>query len=103
VGGVFEKVWPPTRSWKVSIPWSLGCGFILQIAVPSLLQISGAHRAAMYAMLPGLWPILWATGGWFAGISPVGYLVLFSINTLVYALLLFAGFRTCACLRRRYA
>jgi len=90
VSGVFAKVWPPARNWKLSILWSLACGFILQMAVPSLLQILGAHRAALYAMLPGLWPILWATGGWFAGISPEGYLILFSINTLVYAFLLFA-------------
>ena len=103
MSGFFARIWPPTKNWRLSVLWSLGCGLILQIAVPSLLQILGAQRAALYAMLPGLWPILWATGGWFAGISPVGYLVLFSINTFVYALLLFAGFRTCPCLRRHYA
>src|SRR5579864_2819566 len=100
MSGVLAKIWPPTSTWKVSTLWSIGCGFILQVAVPSMLQILGAHRAALYAMLPGLWPILWATGGWFARISPVGYLVLFSINTLVYALLLFLGLRVCACVPR---
>jgi len=99
---ILEKAWPPTKTWRRSILWALGCGFILQIVVPSLLQILGAQRAALFAMLPGLWPILWATGGWFASIAPMGYVVMFTINTLAYGGLLLIGFRTCACLRRRY-
>jgi hypothetical protein len=100
MGGVLVKIWPPTRNWKLSLLWSLVCGFLLQIAVPSLFAILGAPRAALFAMLPGLWPILWATGGWFAGITPFGYFVMYSINTLAWALLLLASFRTCVCLRR---
>jgi hypothetical protein len=98
-----EKCWPPTKTWKLSIVWAIGLGFILQIAIPGAFALLGAHRVALFAELPGLLPILWATGGWFASISPVGYVVMFSINTLAYGLLLFAGFRTCACLQRHYA
>jgi hypothetical protein len=83
--------------------WAFGFGFVLQIALPSLLAMAGAQRAALFAMLPGLLPILWATGGWFASIAPMGYVLMFTVNTLVYALLLLAGFRTCACLQRHYA
>jgi hypothetical protein len=103
MSAVLEKIWPPTRTWRRSILWSLSCGFVLQIAVPTILALLGAQRAALFAMLPGLWPILWATGGWFAGISPLGYLLMYSINTLAYAVLLLAGFRTCTCMERRPA
>jgi hypothetical protein len=98
-----ERLWPPTKTWRLSILWSLGFGFVLQIALPSLLAVLGAQRAAWFAMLPGLLPILWATGGFFAGIAPLGYVLMYAINTIMYALLLVAGFRTCACLRRHYA
>ena len=102
MSSVLERIWPPTKNWKLSLLWSLVCGFLLQIAVPSLFAILGDPRAALFAMLPGLWPILRATGGWFAGISLLGYVIMFSINTLIYAALLLMGFRACACLRRQY-
>jgi hypothetical protein len=35
-------------------------------------------------------------------ISPEGYAVMFTINTLVYSVLLFTGFRLCVWLRRQY-
>jgi hypothetical protein len=98
-----KKLWPPTKSFKLSFLWAFIFGFVLQIALPLLLGVLGAKRAAMFAILPGLWPILWATGGFFAGIAPLGYLVMFSVNTVVYALVLLTGFRTCACLKRHYA
>jgi hypothetical protein len=97
-----EKLWPPTKSRKLSILWAFVVGFILQIALPVLLSALGAKRAALLAIYPGLLPILWATGGWFAGISPLGYVVMFSVNTVVYAALLLAGFRACVCLQRQY-
>jgi hypothetical protein len=102
-GMALEKCWPPTKTWKISIGWALGLGFILQIAIPGAFALLGARRVALSAELPGLLPILWATRGWFAGITFAGYVLMFSVNTLVYGLLLFAGFRTCACLRRHYA
>jgi hypothetical protein len=52
-------------------------------------------------MYPGLLPILWATGGWFAGITPLGYVILYSINTVSYAILMFAAFRLCKVLNNR--
>ena len=67
-----ERLWPPTKSCKLSILWALIFGFVLQIALPVLLSVLGAKRAALFAIYPGLLPILWATGGWFAGIAPVG-------------------------------
>ena|ERR1700680_3386936 len=98
-----DRLWPPTKTLKVSILWALCLGFVLQLTLPSLLAILGAQRAAWIAMLPGLLPILWATGGFFAGIAPFGYALMYSVNTFVYALLLLAGFRTCACFKRHYA
>jgi predicted permease len=97
-----KRVWPPTKTRKVSILWAFVFGFVLQIALPVLLGALGAKEAALFAIYPGLLPILWATGGWFAGIAPLGYVLMFSVNTVVYAALLLAGFRTCACLQRQY-
>ena len=88
--------WPPTRSTKASLLWALILGFVLQIAVPYVLNALGAERAALLSIYPGLFPIVWVTGGWFAGISPLGYVLMFSINTLVYGLVVFVGLRTCA-------
>lgn len=97
-----ENLWPPSKTCKLSILWSLVFGFVLQIALPVLFSTIGAKRIALFAMLPGLLPILWATRGWFAGIAPLGYILMFSINTLVYASLLLVGIRTCVCLRREF-
>jgi hypothetical protein len=97
-----ERLWPPTKSRKLSILWALVFGFVLQIAVPVLLSGLGAKRAALLAELPGLLPILWATGGWFAGIAPLGYVLIFSVNTVVYATIFLGTFRACACLQRQY-
>jgi hypothetical protein len=98
----FEKVWPPTKTWRRSILWAFGFGFVLQIALPSLLAMAGAQRAAWLAMLPGLWPILWATGGWFSSIAPMGYVVIYSVNTVFYGMIFMMGFRTSACLHRHH-
>jgi hypothetical protein len=97
-----ERLWPPTKSRKLSILWAFVFGFVLQIALPLLLGALGAKRAALFAIYPGLMPILWATGGWFAGITALGYVLMFAVNTFVYAVLLLSGFRACACLLRQY-
>jgi hypothetical protein len=96
------KFWPPTKGVKLSIVWAVGFGFPLQIVLPFALNALGAKHAALLATLPGLLSILWATGGWFAGITPVGYAVMFCINTVVYSMFLLAGFRLCVWLRRQY-
>ena len=97
-----ERLWPPTKNRKLSILWALVLGFVLQMALPVLLGVLGAKRAALFAIYPGLLPILWATGGWFAGIAPLGYVIMSSVNTVFYGALLLAGFRACACLQRQY-
>jgi hypothetical protein len=98
-----DSLWPPTKTWRRSILWSVVFGFLVQLFLPAILVGLGGQRAAWFALLPGLLPILLATGGFFAGITWLGYVLMYTVNTIVYALLLFAGFRTCACLRRRYA
>ena len=95
------KIWPPTKSWKRSILWAISAGFVLQIATPAVLQVIGWQRAALYSMLPGLWPILWATGDWFAGITRIGYLLMYSVNTVAYSALLLIALRSCARLKRQ--
>ena len=96
---IAKTVWPPTKSIRLSICWVLLFGFMLSIGLPLLLDVTGFKNAALFAIYPGLYPIIVATGGWFAGVSVVGYLLLFSINTLVYGLLVMVAFRMCRCLR----
>ena len=97
------KFWPPTKSCGLSILWSLIFGFLFQLALPRMLTMLGAKDAALWALLPGLWPILWATGGWFASIAPIGYVVMYSINTIFYAMILLTAFRSCALIKRKHA
>jgi len=99
----WNRLWPPSNSYKLSILWSLILGFVLQIAVPLAFIVLGFKEAVWIPVYPGLLPIIWITGGWFAGISPLGYVLMFSVNTVVYAIILFAGIRACVCLHRRYA
>jgi hypothetical protein len=94
---LLENIWPPTKTWKRSILWALGFGFFLQIAVPTLLALFGANHAAFYSSIVGFWPMMWATGrGWNSSITPLGYLLMFSINTLAYGTLLLIGVRISA-------
>jgi hypothetical protein len=97
-----ERPWPPTKSRKLSVLWALLFGFVLQIALPLFLVALGVKRLALFAMYPGFLPIIWSTHGWFAGISSLGYVLVFTVNTLGYAILLLSGFRACACLQRQY-
>jgi len=97
------RYWPPPKTRGLSIFWSVIFGFAFQLVLPALLAPLAGQRAALFAMLPGLWPILWATGGWFSSIAPMGYVVIYSVNTVVYGMIFMAGFRTCACLRRHHA
>ena len=99
---ILKKLWPPTKNGKLSVLWALVFGFVLQLALPAVLIALGSKGAALLAIYPGLLPIIWATRGWFAGISPQGYVVMYIINTLVYGALLLIGFRLCGWLRRQY-
>ncbi len=96
---IAKTVWPPTKSIRLSLCWALLLGFVLSIALPLILAVTGFKDAALFAIYPGLFPIIVATGGWFAGISVVGYLLMFSINTLVYGLLVMVAFQTRRCFR----
>jgi hypothetical protein len=97
------RFWPPAKSCGLSVLWSLIFGFLFQLALPLVLAMLGAKHAALRAMLPGFWPILWSTGGWFASIAPAGYVMMYSINTIFYAMILLAAFRSCAFLKRKHA
>jgi hypothetical protein len=100
MSGLLENVWPPTKSWKRSILWALVFAFFLQIAVPTLLALIGANHAAFYSSIVGFWPMMWATGrGWNSSVTLLGYLVMFSINTLAYGILMMIGIRISASLR----
>jgi hypothetical protein len=96
-----ERLWPPTKTWKLSLLWAFLTGFIVQFGLPVLLNAVGAERAAWLVTLPGMWPILRATGGFFSSLAPLGYLFVFSVNTAFYALILLAGLRMCARVRRQ--
>jgi hypothetical protein len=74
------------KTRKRMILSALAIGFVLQIAIP-MLALVGLQRAAIWSILPGFYPILLATRGWFAGISPLGYVLMCSINTIAYGLL----------------
>jgi hypothetical protein len=102
MGALAEKYWPPTKSYRLSVAWSFIFGSVLQIALPLLLFALGAKQVALVAILPGLLPLTWVTRGWFAGIAPLGYALMFGINTIVYAIFLLAAFRICVCLRNPY-
>jgi len=97
----FAKYWPPAKSLALSIVWCLLLGFALQLVVPFLLIAIGLKDAAWLAWFPGLLPIICATGGWFASITPIGYVLIFAINTLVYGGLLLLGLRGCLWCRNR--
>jgi hypothetical protein len=97
-----KRLWPPTKSCRLSILWAFALGAVLQIAVPLVLAKLGLHHAMLFAIYPGLLPIIWATGGWFAGITPLGYVILCSVNTMVYVLLIFILLRTCVWVRRLF-
>ena len=99
---ILKKLGPPTKNGKLSVLWALVFGFVLQLALPAVLIALGFKGAALLAFYPGLLPIIWATRGWFAGICPQGYVVMYIINTLVYGALLLIGFRLCVWLRRQY-
>src|SRR5262249_41998334 len=92
---IAEVIWPPTKSIRLSCCWALILGFLFSVALPLLFAVAGFKDAALLAIYPGLLPIIIATRGWFVGISPVGYWLMFSINTLVYGLIVFAGLQTC--------
>ena len=68
---------------------------VLETIVPFALAKLGFERAALLSIWPGLLPIAWATGGFFAGITPFGYLLMYSINTLVYGAPIFLVILCC--------
>ena len=97
--GFAGKYWPPMKTFGLSAFWSIGFGFLLQLAVPFVLPGLGLEKAELI-LNPGLLIIVWSTGGWFAGISPLGYVFVFAVNTLTYGAFLMAALRTCARLQR---
>jgi hypothetical protein len=102
--GPLKNIWPPTKTWRRSILWALGGGFVLQIAVPEFLEMAGAGQAAFYSMIPGFWPAMMATrGGWNSSLSLLGYLITFGINTIVYGIVALIGMRSYVYLKLRRA
>jgi len=93
------KYWPPMKTFGLSAIWAVVIGFLLQFAVPFALPSLGLEKAELIVN-PGLLIIVRSTGGWFAGISPLGYVFIFAVNTLIYGALLLVGLRTCAYLQR---
>jgi hypothetical protein len=90
------RMWPPYRTVGASLLWAVVVGFICQLTVPMVLASAGLERAALYSIWPGLLPIVWTTRGWFAGITPLGYVMMISINTVIYALPFFVMWRIIA-------
>jgi hypothetical protein len=102
VSKLASVIWPPAKTWKRSILWAFGIGFVLQIAVPEFLEVIGAGHAAFYSMILGFWPAMMATkSGWNSSLSRVGYFITFGINTLVYGSLLLIGLRSYVRLKTR--
>jgi hypothetical protein len=88
--------WSPVVSVRGSVVWATVVGFVLQLLVPPVLAMYGFQNAAIWSLMPGLYPIIWLTGGWFEALTPLGYLLMLSINTLVYGYpfsILFRGLR----------
>jgi hypothetical protein len=93
------RYWPPIKTFGLSAFWAVVFGFLFQFAVPFALPVLGLQKAELI-LNPGLLIIVRSTGGWFAGISPLGYVFIFAVNTLIYGVLLFCALRMCAYLRR---
>ena len=71
--------WSPNSTVGASLLWAAGLGFVLQIAIPFALSRLGFNRAALFSIWPGLLPIVRLTGGFFAGLTPIGYVMLFGM------------------------
>ena len=93
------RYWPPMKTFGLSAFWAIVIGFLLQLAVPFALPGLGLEKAQLIVN-PGLLIIVRSTGGWPAGISPLGYVFIFAVNTLIYGALLPAALRMYAYLRR---
>lgn len=85
------------RSPLVRVLLFLALGFLLQLAIPVSLSKLGFADATLWAIWPGLLPVLWLTGGWFAGLGPGGLAILIVVNTIVYASLCMAMVRLVRC------
>ncbi|MGA9528888.1 MAG: hypothetical protein WBS24_12300 [Terriglobales bacterium] len=96
------KFWPPVKTFGLSVRCAFIVGFIVQLAIPFALPHLGLEKAELI-MNPGLLIIVRATGGWLAGITPMGYLFIFAVNTFAYGTLPLAAFRMCACLQRQHS
>jgi len=88
------NLWPPTRTLATSIGWAIGAGFLVQLLITIIAGLSGLPFA-WYLIYPGLFPILYLTGGFFAGLTPLGLALLFLINTFAYGILIFMVLRCC--------
>jgi hypothetical protein len=95
-----KNSWPPINTWRQSALWALVIGFVLQFAVPTFLAGIGAQHSAFYSSILGFWPMMYATGrGWNSSVTPLGYLLMFGINTLAYGIVSLIGLRAYVCLR----
>ena len=90
-------------SFGQKLVWCFGLGFLLQFVVPVSLNFFGFKRTALWSIFPGLYPVLIATHGWFASVSPMGVVLLFGINTLVYAILVLCVIKMYSRLKRHSA
>jgi hypothetical protein len=60
MNSIFKKIWPPTKTYALSISWVLGFAAILQWALPEILMALGSKGEALLAIYPGLLLIIWA-------------------------------------------
>ena len=79
--------------------WALAIGALFSLPIPWLLGLVGLAELGMFMLWPGLLPIVWATGGWFARLSVEGIAVMTGTNMLVYSAIAFASLQICASVR----
>jgi hypothetical protein len=78
-----RKLWPPNRDWLTMIISASVASILLQL-IFLLIARFGFQKAALWLFLPGLYPIIWATRGWFSSLTLLGNVVLFGTNFLFY-------------------
>jgi len=68
---------------------------VLETVTPLVLSRLGFQNAAVYSIFPGFYPILWATHGYLQEIAPLGYVIMYSINTIVYGVPIYCLLACC--------
>jgi hypothetical protein len=72
-----------SQNWHATMVWAAVVSISLQV-VFGLVAFLGFREAAYWCFLPGLYPILWATHGWFSSLTPLGNAVLLGTKFVVY-------------------